>query len=146
MINEVGNENKKMDPVIFRARRKMEALGKAPLFAEAIISAVSVEDIDNQAIRLGIPANHAQILAIPFKSIYEADPALKTAAHDTLAPLIKDWGLPENFIDWYLTVSDYPGLSFAMRYREIDFEKRDSFDQATYEFMFGVVKRYLEAE
>src|SRR3989344_4658897 len=139
---EDGNEaNQQMDPVILHARRKMEALGKDPLFAEAIMSAASIEDIDNQASRLHLPANYAQILAYPFHALCALNPALKLACRETLAPVIDSWELPEDYIDLLITESDYPELSLTGRYRDkVPYEEREKFGKAISSFMFRELK------
>lgn len=158
MVKEDGTESgQQMDPVIFRARRRMEALGKDPDYGEALMAANSFADFENinaAALRLGFQADNAQILGFAFSPIYSSNrDLLLKAAEQRLSPVLVSCGVPiadvSEVAAWSLELgTQMPGYSFGNKIEDdygkvIDGKKKEEFENALLNFMFDAVRDYL---
>ena len=153
MVNEVaGGEGEQMDPAIFRARRKAEALGLDGNIGE-ILSAPTEEEADDRMHRLDAMGGPKQLVMYLVARIFEVDPSVQAAAQKELGPIIAGWGLPETFIPWYLTFGEGANVRFNFDYGDksdslikIDRARQRLFNDAVLDFSFKAVREYLLRE
>ena len=133
--------------LIGRARERMSALGVDPKIAEALYLANSLEEVDRRIPNLGIMADVTQILRYASEVLYKRDECAKRKAGEALSPHAKRLGLPDDFVEWYMTkTGDYPGPVFELHYGDrVDRDARRGFMKEAEEFMLKEVRRYLES-
>jgi len=140
------------DPSIMRARRKAEALGLDGNIGE-ILSAGSKEEAEERMHQLGAMGGPEQLVTYLIPKICQTDENVRAAAHATLDPVIEGWGLPENFVEWYLNYSEAAPTRFDFEYGEsspspvkIDRPRQKIFRDAAREFSFKAAREYLLRE
>ena len=88
-----------------RARRKAEALGLDGNIGEILCAGTS-EEREERMHQLGAMGGPEQLVTYLIPLIYKTDEHVKAAAHAALDPVIEGWGLPEDFVGWYLNYSE----------------------------------------
>ena len=146
MGQEDGGEQKPiLDPVIFRARRKMEALGKNPDFGQALINAESAEEVTQSAIDLGIPGDGEQIIGIAYRAFAQEDVSFGAAVEANLLQSIQGLEIPTELPAWFLAnATSLPGYQLRKGWGDrINKETRQEFIAIALSVMLKAVQERL---
>lgn len=148
MGNEEGTETsgKQIDSVTFAAQRKMEAMGKNPDFATALLSADTVEEVTGRAIELDIPADGPQIIEIAYRAIGDASSDFRAEVTQNISDAVKALSVPADLPEWFLANdTGLPGYGLGKHRGEVDQETRGKFVDIALAVMFRSVQDYLRA-
>lgn len=137
------------DPAaIDAAREKMSALDVDPFMGDLLLSCSSLDELDEACGKQKLGAGGIQILNFAFSPLFKRDEGIRKRAENKLGPLLEGLPLPPvaEFLAWYFS-GDNPGFIFALQYGEqVSNEERRRINDAGVEFMFEIVKEYLEQD
>ena len=142
----IEQSQQQMDPVIFRARRKVEALNLNPAWGE-VLCAASEDEALARIRSHHIASNPEQLLSYVFAAVYATDAQMRASTQQALQPVIEGWGLPADFIDKYVSWTEAASAKFELDYeKEATPERRKQLRDAAREFSFKAVREYLLRE
>ncbi len=142
----IEQSQQQIDPAVFRARRKMEALNLNPAWGE-VLCAPSEDEALVRVRKFHISSNPEQLLSYVFAAVYATDAQMRASAQQALQPVIRDWGLPGDFIDKYISWTEAADAKFELDYeKEATPERRKQLRDVTREFAFKAIREYLLRE